>query len=132
MAEFDIGVVPVVDEEHFPVAMVTDRDIALACYHKAEGPQMIPLRDVMSRGIHSCKLGDPVTVAERIMRDWQVRRLPVVDEHGRLAGVLSLTDIVLASERSALARAKERVAGDLGETLAAICRRNATPATGRA
>jgi CBS domain-containing protein len=126
MADFDIGAVPVVDEEHFPIAMVTDRDIALACYQQSEAPHTIPLRSVMSRGIHSCKVSDTVTVAERIMRDWQVRRLPVVDEHGRLVGLLSLNDIVLAFEHSALARAQQRVVGDLAETLAAICRRRTT------
>lgn len=127
MSGFDIGALPVVDDEHFPVAMVTDRDIALACYQRAVAPQLLPLREVMSRGIHSCKVSDTVAVAERVMRDWQVRRLPVVDEHGKLAGVLSLSDIVLAAERSTIARAKQRVTGDLDETLAAICRHRPVP-----
>ena len=53
---------------------------------------MLPLRHVMSRGIHSCKISDTARVAERIMREWQVRRLPVVDGHGRLVGLLPLND----------------------------------------
>lgn len=127
MSDFDIGAVPVVDEDGSPVAMVTDRDIALACNQKGVAPQLLPLRQVMSRGIHSCKVGDTVAVAERIMRDWQVRRLPVIDERGKLAGVLSVNDIVLASERSTLAKAKRRVTGDLDETFAAICRHRPLP-----
>jgi CBS domain-containing protein len=57
MSDFDIGAVPIVDEEHFPIAMVTDRDLALACYRKAAAPQELSLRDVMSRGIHSSAPG---------------------------------------------------------------------------
>lgn len=128
MDDFDVGCIPIVDNDgRSPIAMVTDRDIALACYHKAVPPQMLALRDVMSPGLHTCTVNDKVAAAERTMRDWQVRRLAVVDEHGQLAGILSLNDIVLAGERSALASAKQRVLGDLQETFAAVCRHRPAP-----
>lgn len=122
MDEFDIGCVPVVDERLSPIGMVTDRDIALATYRTKLSPHAIYIRSVMSNEIFSCAPGDTVQGAERTMRDWQVRRLPVVDEKGRLCGMLSLNDIVLASQRSLL-----RLRGDLDRTLAAVCRHRAPP-----
>ncbi len=47
----------------------------------------------MSRGLHSCRPESSVGEAEQIMRTHQVRRIPVVNPDGRLAGVLSLADI---------------------------------------
>jgi CBS domain-containing protein len=52
----------------------------------------------MSRALHTCKPGDTVADAEAIMRENQVRRLPVVDDAGNLAGILSLADLARAAE----------------------------------
>jgi CBS domain-containing protein len=42
-----------------------------------------------------------LSAAERIMREAQIRRLPAVDEHGELMGIISLSDIALAATSSA-------------------------------
>ncbi|MDB4990746.1 MAG: hypothetical protein JWN04_5924 [Myxococcaceae bacterium] len=122
MWDFDIGCVPVVDEQHAPIGMVTDRDICMATHMRAKSPSEIKLRDLMSRGIFTCKTTDNVSDAERTMRDWQVRRLPVVNADGVLVGVLSLSDIIMAGQHSSIVKAKQRFTGDLQTTLAAICR----------
>jgi CBS domain-containing protein len=127
MEELDIGCVPVVDDAMMPVAMVTDRDIALATYRLHRAPQAIDIRTVMSRSLFSCKPGDALRDAERTMRDWQVRRLPVIDEHNKLVGMLSLNDIVLASDRSTSAKLQQRIVGDLDETFRAVCRHRPQP-----
>jgi CBS domain-containing protein len=122
MWELDVGCVPVVDEEGRPVAMLTDRDVCMAAYTTGKRLSQLKVQSAMSRGFFSCKADDGLAEAESTMRDWQVRRLPVVDASDRLVGVLSITDIVRARSANALERAKERVVGDLADTLSAICR----------
>jgi CBS domain-containing protein len=127
MWDFDIGCVPVLDENQMPIAMVTDRDVCMAAYTQCKSPHQIPIAFVMSKGIHTCKESDPLALAERTMRDWQIRRLPVVSEDGKLVGMLSLNDIALAGTHSTLERAKQRLTGDVHETLAAVCRHRSSP-----
>ncbi len=122
MELFDIGCVPIVDTRRSPIAMVTDRDIAIATHNCNLAPRSISIRNVMSKGLFSCNASDSVAAAERTMRDWQVRRLPVVDANGQLCGILSLNDIALATERSPF-----RLHGQLEHTLAAVCRHRARP-----
>lgn len=121
MREHDVGCIPIVNEARMPIGMVTDRDVCLATHSLDLPPSKIAMRDVMSQGIFSCQASESLESAERVMRDWRVRRLPVVDEAGTLVGVLSLNDLIMASQHSSLARAKERIVGDLQATLVAIC-----------
>lgn len=127
MWEHDIGCVPVVDEDHRPVGMVTDRDVCMGAYTRDQPPSAIPIRAVMSSGVFTCKASDSLASAEQTMRDWQVRRLPVIDDNDKLIGVLSLNDIVLASARSGIAKAAQRLRGDVQHTLAAVCRHRELP-----
>lgn len=126
MWDFDVGCIPIIDSKRVPIAMVTDRDICMAAYMKDLAPARLKLRDVMSHGVLTCKLTDTVANAERIMRQGQVRRLPVVDREGKLVGVLSLNDLVMAGAQSGVARSKQHVVNDLTETLAEVCRHRPT------
>jgi len=124
MWERDCGIVPIVasDEDGRVVGMVTDRDICIAAYTKGRRLQDIPIADVMSKKVVSCRASDELGAAERTMQQAQVHRLPVVDDGGRLLGVLSLADIARATARGA----RDKVsAGEVGETLAAIRRSRA-------
>jgi len=100
MWERDCGGVPVVARasEGRVVAMITDRDVCMAAYTTGRPLAALRVRDAMSRQLHTCKPGDPVADAEAIMRDNQVRRLPVVDDAGNLAGILSVADLARAAE----------------------------------
>jgi CBS domain-containing protein len=84
--ENDIGCVPVVDNERRVIGMLTDRDVAMAAYTQGRRLAEIPVSACMSRD-------DTVQVAASKMREHRVRRLPVVDEQGRLTGVLSISDL---------------------------------------
>lgn len=127
MWDFDIGCVPVVDGAHKPIAMVTDRDICMAAYTRGQAPSQLAIEHVMSRELFTCQASDSLASAERTMKERQVRRLPVVDEDGKLVGILSLNDLVLAGTRSPLAAVKQRLRGDVSETLAAVSRRRPRP-----
>lgn len=113
MWERDCGVVPVVDRDGSArvVGMITDRDICMALYTSGGRMSELQVGGAMAREVRSCHPDDTVSDAEEIMRRAQVRRLPVVDEEGRLRGILSLADIAEAAaglrETSAPIRADE-------------------------
>jgi CBS domain-containing protein len=87
------GCVPVIDENGRPIAMITDRDVCMAAYTQGKPLSAICVSTAMSKEIVTCRTGDTVTRAETLMRDHQVRRLPVIDGNGKIVGMLSLNDI---------------------------------------
>lgn len=117
MWENDCGTIPVTGEDGQIAGIVTDRDICMAAYTQGRAPQAIPVSDVMARQVFSCRPEDPVDAAERLMREKQIRRLPIVDRENRPLGVLSMNDIA----RDAVAGKKDGLDRELVETLAAIC-----------
>lgn len=93
MWERDCGCVPVVDARERVVGMLTDRDACMAAVTSGTRLDRIPVATVMSGGAASCLQDEEVSAALRTMAEWQVRRLPVVDEEARLVGLVSLADI---------------------------------------
>ena len=122
MWERDCGAVPVVDQEGRVIAMLTDRDICMAALTQGRALEEIHVSSAMSRRLWSCRPQDDVKEAEKAMRAYQVRRLPVVDTDGKLVGVLSISDLARVAVSSTGGRAKKKpvAAADVGETLGAI------------
>ena len=119
MWEHDCGCVPVVDQGGRALAMLTDRDICMAAYTQGRTLAEIPVASAMSRHLFGCAPTDELAVAQRVMHEHQVRRLPVLGFEGQLVGIVSLGDLVHAQER---VRPGSRVAGTppLDATMAAI------------
>lgn len=107
MEKNDCGAVPVVDGQKKPVGMVTDRDICLGLARHTRAAREVPVGDLMSRPVYACGPGDDLAAALRIMQNKKVRRLPVVDQHGTLVGILSMDDVVLRTEASARGKTRE-------------------------
>jgi CBS domain-containing protein len=92
MADEELGDL-VIAEDDVPVGIVTDRDIALAVAHHDDLSELTAA-DVMT--------SDPVTIHEdatavdlpATMADGAVRRIPVVDDDGKLVGIATLDDVV--------------------------------------
>jgi CBS domain-containing protein len=100
MWDCDCGAVPVIEAGgDRVVGMITDRDICMCSWMQGAAPQAIPVIDAMSRTLVCCSPRDSLAEAERAMRTNQIRRVPVVDDGGRLVGILSLADIVRQAER---------------------------------
>ncbi len=96
MRDGDMGSIPVVEDGKL-VGIVTDRDIVVRSI--AEGLDALsPVGRAMTTKIFSVKLDDFVFEAIRMMGDKQVRRIPVVDDNGALAGIISMADIALEME----------------------------------
>lgn len=128
MWDRDTGVVPVVDREGRAIAMITDRDICMAAYTQGRPLNQIRVQQAMSKVVYTCHPEDKLSAAERTLRVHQVRRLPVVDDTGRLLGVLSINDVCRARAESPLSG----LTSDLLTTLAAIGKPRASEATAQA
>jgi len=100
MWEGDCGALPVTDERGKLVGVITDRDICIAGATRSRTEGEIPVQDVMTGALYTCAAGDDVRAALETMRTRKVRRLPVVDNAGRPAGIVSLHDIALQSRSS--------------------------------
>jgi CBS domain-containing protein len=117
MWEHDIGFVPVVSAEGNQLAgVITDRDGFIAAYFQGKPLWEIPVRSAMSTRIATCPPDATIEDAERLMREYQVHRLPVTAEDGSLAGVISINDFA----RQALSDADEELEEKVAITLGAI------------
>jgi CBS domain-containing protein len=77
-----------------PIGIVTDRDIVVAVIAREADPRELRVGDVMTPGAITVSQGASIDEALHRMRETGVRRLPVVDGSGRLAGLVSVDDIV--------------------------------------
>jgi CBS domain-containing protein len=116
----DYGVLPVVDPDRRVVGMITDRDMFMGAHFQGKRLEDMTVADSMSRYVYSCLTSDPIEEVIRTMGDKGVRRIPVLDQQGKLAGILSLND--LARHLVALGdRERSRLTARFVEALAAIC-----------
>jgi CBS domain-containing protein len=123
LVEKDCGCIPVVDRHSKVVGITTDRDILRAVYAHGKVLPEISVGQVMRRNVHCCAPDDTITAAEAVMIAHRIRRVPVVDESGRLAGLLALDDIALEAARERGQESREVSDAEVGETLAGVCRR---------
>jgi CBS domain-containing protein len=112
MREKHVGYLVVVESDSAgamqrPIGVLTDRDIVVGVVAQDVNPRDLTVGDVMTRNPVVIELTDPIAAAVREMRRIGVRRMPVVGEMGRLAGILSLDEVLdtLSSELQNLAGA---------------------------
>ncbi len=96
MRDGDVGAVPVVDGGKL-IGIVTDRDIVVRVV--AEGKDATtPISEAMTAELFTVAPDDFVFEAIRLMGDKQVRRIPVIDSNGALAGIIAMADVALEME----------------------------------
>lgn len=95
--DHDIGALPVIDGAHRVVGMLTDRDMCMAAYTQGLPLHEIRVADVMARRVHACREDDRPLQVLRTMAEIQVRRMPVLDDRGRLSGIVSINDLARAA-----------------------------------
>jgi CBS domain-containing protein len=102
----DIVVVDEVDGERVPAGIVTDRDIVVSVVALGLDPAGLQVGDIMTDDLLTADEHDDVTATIERMRLRGIRRVPVVGEGGRLAGIVSADDLLgfLAEEMEDLAR----------------------------
>jgi CBS domain-containing protein len=121
----DVGCLVVTNGEQEPIGMITDRDIAMAAYTQGALLRDARVGSAMSRGVVSCSLGTSLSELEAKMRTAQIRRIPVLDSSGKLAGIVALADIARSAQSSPL---KMSEIPGLAKTLAGITERRSEPA----
>ena len=115
MWDRDIGCLPVVDGTQRLLGILTDRDVCMSAYARGEPLRAIPVTVAMAPRVYSCGADDELSDVEAVMASHKVRRVPVLDEVGRVVGILSLDDIAQAATRTHAISEREVAA-----TLAAI------------
>lgn len=103
MRDHDIGDVVVVNDG-LVSGVVTDRDLAVRVLAGRMDPNTTVVGDVCTPNVVAARRDTTVEEAVEAMRDWAVRRLPVVDTDGRPVGVVSIGDLARVQDpQSALA-----------------------------
>jgi CBS domain-containing protein len=90
-----IGPVPVVTNEQTReiIGIVTDRDLAIKVVAEGRDPNRTTVGDVMTHTIVVCRDDDDLSSAIAAMEEYQIRRVPVIDQGGRLVGIISQADV---------------------------------------
>jgi len=109
MRQYHVGDLVVIDEsagKRVPVGIVTDRDIVLEIVCMELDASVLTVGDIMGLELATVRESEGVFETMRYMRSKGVRRVPVVDAHGGLVGIVTLDDLleILAEEMNELAR----------------------------
>jgi CBS domain-containing protein len=94
MWRFRCGAMPIVNDEGRVMGIITDRDMCIALGTRNLKASEITAADVAPARYFACRPDDDIHSALKTMAAQEVRRLPVTDEDGKLAGILSIDDIV--------------------------------------
>jgi CBS domain-containing protein len=96
MMEKDVGAVTVIDEQGVVAGMFTERDVLAKFALSGRDAKTTPVRELMSPMVEMAT--DETTPAEafKVMLERHYRHLPVVDEQGKVLGILSIRNILEA------------------------------------
>jgi CBS domain-containing protein len=100
MARDGFGSLPVVDGDKL-VGMLTDRDITVRAVAHGLSPAKCTVREVMSPDVRFVYDDESVEDAAAAMSKLKVRRLPVLDAHHRLVGIVALADVAVTEPEPA-------------------------------
>jgi CBS-domain-containing membrane protein len=93
MGGCDCGVLPVIDNNWRLIGIVTDRDIALRVAGRGVDPRRTRVGECMSEALYTCHKHDSIESCMGRMARHRIRRLPVVDDHDRVVGIISQGDL---------------------------------------
>ena len=118
MGTRNVGSVVVVDRIGYVTGIVTDRDIAIRGTGAGRSPDAT-VEAIMTRDVAAVTPASDITEAATVMQKRGVRRVPVVDDLGRVHGVITLDDLLrnLSAEADALTDAVVSQAAHLGPGL---------------
>jgi CBS domain-containing protein len=93
LREYNLGAVVVSTDGRDVSGIVTERDIVRKLL---DGTDFLdgPVSAIMTSDVQTCTAHDSIQSLMTIMTEQRIRHLPVVDDHGRLAGIVSIGDAV--------------------------------------
>lgn len=84
----------VVTEDDKPIGIITDRDLVLRVLVKHLDPEATCVEDIMTEDPFVLDESTGLYDAMKCGRDWNIRRMPIVDAEGKLMGIITLDDII--------------------------------------
>jgi CBS domain-containing protein len=115
MEECDCGALPIVGDNGVLVGMVTDRDIALRIVARGREVRNAIVADCMTEHVFACYANESIAECMRQMARHRVRRMPIVDERGRLVGILAQGDLARHAGRHPVTEERRTLAQVIGE-----------------
>jgi CBS domain-containing protein len=100
MKRENVGSIPIVKDysTNMLIGIVTDRDLALSVIAEGLDVTTTIVDDVMTNSVIACRTDDDIEIALDMMEEHQIRRLPIIEEHGRIVGIISQADIATRLE----------------------------------
>ena len=89
-----VGTLAVLDANQLPVGILTDRDLVTRVMAAGKDPARLRIAEIITRPAETVREDAPIEDVLLQMRGARIRRMLVVDESGRLAGIVSVDDIV--------------------------------------
>ena len=119
MRDYRVGDVVIVERREkrtVPVGIITDRDLVIRMLACEKNPEKLRAENIMSSDLKTVRTDGSLWESIEVMRTHRVRRVPVVDEHGRLEGILTADDLidVISEEISSLAKTLMKGGADSG------------------
>ncbi|NQS77578.1 MAG: CBS domain-containing protein, partial [Methanoculleus bourgensis] len=110
MGEKNVGSVVIVSGDNRPVGVITDRDLAVRVMAQERNPGEVRAGDIVTRDVITFRDSMGVYEAIQKMTAEGIRRMPVVDDAGKLIGIVTMDDIIrmLGEEMAAIAKNIEK------------------------
>ena len=93
----DIGAVPILDESFFLLGIVSERDIVRKLVKNGRDSDLVTASDIMTKQIITVKKTSTLIEAMKLMKDSNIRHLPIIDEGKKLINFISHRDIMSSS-----------------------------------
>jgi CBS domain-containing protein len=117
MVQNDCGEIPVIDASERPIGVVTDRDIVCRVVAEGKNPMAHTVETCMTQPVVTVKPDDPIDKVVATMEQYQIRRVPVTDEKGCCAGIVSQADIARAERLTEIGELVREVSQASGRTV---------------
>jgi CBS domain-containing protein len=108
MRDEDVGLAPIVEGDRL-VGTVTDRDITIRVVAEGKDPESTKVREIASTQLVTVDPQQDLDEALQLMAKHQVRRLPVVEEGGRLVGVVAQADVARSADDARTGELVEKI-----------------------
>ena len=91
-----IGAVPIVDDDNKLLGIVSERDIVSKLVVEAKDADLTTAKDIMTSKIITAKLNDDINYTIDVMKNNNIRHMPVLDANNRLTDFFSIRDFLRA------------------------------------
>lgn len=114
MTKNNFGSVVVVNDDKTVAGIVTERDIMMRLVNDGKDAKKTALSEIMSTDIRVAKEDDNLLEWLRIMSNERFRRLPIVDDNGKVVNIMTQGDFVSYTWPELLERLKENAKASFG------------------